>query len=173
MTASGVLWRVIGAIRFVAEWFTILCFSYMTVGIVVQVVGRYVFNFSIASAIETATIAQIWMVLVGAGITMRRGMHVAVDVAAAALPLAVARALALVIAAACLWFLGVVFYASLPIIEVGFIETSPALQIPMWIAYLGLPVGSAYFALEVVLALIRRWDAPFGAERADTEAEAS
>ncbi|MGQ0664311.1 MAG: TRAP transporter small permease [Pseudomonadota bacterium] len=171
MTAlAGIFGRIVEAIRGIANVFVILCFSYMTISVVVQVLGRYVFNFSIAGAIETATLAQVWMVLVGAGITMRRGMHVAIDVVAVLLPVRLARALSVVIALASLWFLGVVIYGSLPLIEVGFIETSPALQIPMWISYVGIPVGAGYFGLEVLLALARRWNDPFGAERSVAEA---
>ena len=99
----------------------------------------------------------------GAGIAMRRGLHVAVDALAAMLPLRWARVLSLLIAAGALWFLGVVIYGSLPLIELGWLfETSPVLQIPMWIIYLTLPLGAAYFALELVARVVERWDQPFG-----------
>ena len=65
----------------------------MTLAVLAQVFGRYVFNYSISWTEETAKFAQIWVVLMGAGITMRRGLHVAVDVLAAMLPLPLMRAL--------------------------------------------------------------------------------
>jgi TRAP-type transport system small permease protein len=158
----AVLGRVIDAFRFVVTWFVILAFAYMTIAVWVQVGGRYLFGYSIAAASETATWAQIWMVLLGAGIAMRRNMHVAVDALAAMLPLWPARLIRLVITAACVWFLAVVFIGSLPLLRIGQIQTSPILGVPMWIVYLGLPIGSAYFALEVVLDAARRWHQPFG-----------
>ena len=140
-------------------------------GRVAQVLGRYIFNYSIDWAVETATWAQIWIVLLGSGLAMRRGMHVSIDVLAEMLPLQVARVTSVAIAIGCVWFLGVVFYGSLPLIEVGTFQTSPALQYPMWVIYMGLPIGASYFALEVVAALFRRWDDPFGLEEKRIEDE--
>ena len=99
----------------------------------------------------------------GAGITMRRGLHVAVDALPAMLPLRPARALSIVVAAGGLWFLGVVVYGSVALIELGWMfERSPVLLVPMWIIYLCLPIGALYFAFEMVLSVIERWDQPFG-----------
>ncbi|WP_270933471.1 TRAP transporter small permease [Falsiroseomonas oryzae] len=129
-----------------------LLLAVMVVSVLVQVAGRYVFNFSIAGATELATFAQIWMVLLGAGYAMRSRLHVSIDVLVAMLPPAVARALLVPVAALCLWFLWVVFEGGLQLIEVGAIQTSAALQISMQIPYIALPVSAAYFGLEAVLA---------------------
>ena len=75
------------------------------------------------------------------------------------------------IAAASIWFLGVVVYGFGPVWEVGQFETSPALLIPMWIVYLGIPIGVVYFAIEIALALIERWDDPFGRVPTEERAE--
>ena len=56
-----------------------------------------------------------------------------------------------------------VVYGSLPLIELGWLfETSPVLQLPMWVIYLSLPLGAAYFALEIVARVVERWNQPFG-----------
>jgi TRAP-type C4-dicarboxylate transport system permease small subunit len=168
---GSVFRRAIAGIRAVARVVVIVCFIYMTFAVLAQVFGRYVFNYSISWSEETARFAQIWVVLIGAGITMQRGLHVAVDSLATLLPLGAARALKIVVAAGCLWFLGVVAYASLPLVQLGWdFETSPVLQIPMWAVYMCLPLGTAYFALEIVLSVIDRWDQPFGMpQSAETE----
>jgi len=163
--------RTIAGIRAVARVVVIACFIYMTFAVLAQVFGRYVFNYSISWSEETARFAQIWVVLIGAGIAMQRGMHVAVDSLATLLPLGPARALKIVVAAGCLWFLGVVAYSSLPLVQLGWdFETSPVLLIPMWTIYMCLPLGAAYFALEIVLSVFDRWDQPFGTRQsAETE----
>ena len=161
--------RTIAGLRWLAAALVVAAFTYMTVAVLAQVFGRYFFNYSISWTEETARYAQIWVVLIGAGITMRRGMHVAVDVLAARLPLALARGLSIVIAAACLWFLGVVAYGSMALIELGWLfEMSPVLQLPMWIIYLSLPIGAAYWALEIVLKVVERWHQPFGLRPAES-----
>ena len=160
---SRILARIVAGARLAVAVLVVACFAYMTLAVLAQVFGRYVFNYSISWTEETARYAQIWVVLMGAGIAMRRGLHVAVDALAAMLPLGWARVLSILIAAGALWFLGVVVYGSLPLIELGWLfETSPVLQISMWIIYLSLPLGAAYFALELVARVVERWNQPFG-----------
>ena len=160
---TGVLARVVAGARLAVAVLVVACFAYMTLAVLAQVFGRYVFNYSISWTEETARYAQIWVVLMGAGIAMRRGLHVAVDALVALLPLGWARAFSVLIAMGALWFLGVVVYGSFPLIELGWLfETSPVLQLPMWIIYLSLPLGAVYFALELVARVVERWDRPFG-----------
>ena len=165
--------RLVKAIRVVAAAVVVVCFAYMTLAVLAQVFGRYLFNYSISWTEETAKFAQIWVVFIGAGIAMRRGWHVAVDVLAGMLPLGPARALSVVVAVGCIGFLGVVVYGSFALIELGWLfETSPVLLIPMWIIYLCIPLGAFYFALEMVLSVVERWDKPYG-PRSETPAEDS
>ena len=160
---TRLLSRFVAGVRLTVAVIVVACFAYMTLAVLAQVFGRYVFNYSISWTEETARYAQIWVVLMGAGIAMRRGLHVAVDALAAMLPLRWARVLSLLIAAGALWFLGVVVYGSLPLIELGWLfETSPVLQLPMWVIYLSLPLGAAYFAVELVARAAERWNQPFG-----------
>ena len=77
MSIVGTIFKsAIEVLRKVVAWIVIACFVYMTVAVLAQVFGRYVFNYSISWTEETAKFAQIWVVLMGAGITMRRGLHV-------------------------------------------------------------------------------------------------
>ena len=170
----AVMGKIIAGIRAAFEIVVIVCFAYMTLAVLVQVFGRYVFNYSISWTEETANFAQTWVVLMGTGITMRRGLHVAVDALAAMLPLGLARTLSIFVSAGGIWFLGVVFYGSLPLIELGWMfERSPVLLVPMWIIYLCLPIGAFYFALEMVLSVIERWDRPFGLRQSSDVESAS
>lgn len=151
--------RVLGAVRWTVSGLVLLFFSYMLIAVLVQVVGRY-FAFSIDWAAETARLAQVWMVLLAAGIAMRDRLHVRVDALVNLLPPALVRLLTLVVTIACLWFLSLTIKGSLALIEVGRIESSPVLRLPMWIAYLCLPLGLLYFALELVLSLGAGWRQP-------------
>ena len=79
--------RLCLALRFVVSGVVILLFSVMMISVLVQVGGRYVFNYSIAQASEIATFSQIWLVLLGSGVAVARGQHVAIDMLPAKLPL--------------------------------------------------------------------------------------
>lgn len=139
-------------LRFCVSALVIIFFSYMLVAVLAQVIGRYL-AFSIAWAAESATLAQTWMVLLAAGLAMRDKLHVRVDALVALLPPPLVRILAFVVTLACLWFLSLAIRGSVDLIAVGLLETSPVLRLPMWIAYLALPLGLVYFGLELVLAL--------------------
>lgn len=159
-------------LRRLASAAVILLFSAMMVAVLVQVAGRYVFNYSIASASEIATFCQIWLVLLGSGVAMARNQHVAIDMLPARLPLAYARVALLAIAAVTIAFLAVLAWGSLPLMKIGRIQSSPALGLPMVWIYLCLPVGAAYIALELLFSVARRWDDPFPEPTADPHEEA-
>lgn len=154
--------RIVQAIRSVCNWFVAACMAYMLLATVVQISSRYIFNYTVVGTEETGIFAQIWMALVGAGVAMRMGTHVAVDFIVAALPKKVARVLYVVLVIGAISFLSIVFYGSIALIEIGQFQTSPALSIPMWIVYAAMPVGCVYFGLEVILFAIKNWEQPFG-----------
>ncbi|PTV95906.1 TRAP-type C4-dicarboxylate transport system permease small subunit [Rhodobacter aestuarii] len=159
-------------LRRVISGVVILLFAVMMTSVLVQVAGRYIFNFSIAQASEIATFSQIWLVLLGAGIAVSRSQHVAIDVVPAMLPRAQARLALLAISGISIAFLAVLAYGSLPLIKMGAFQTSPTLRIPMKYMYFCLPAGAAYMALEMVLAVIQRWHDPFPSEQVDPHEEA-
>ena len=152
---------IIDGLRRVVETFVIVLFFIMITCILVQIAGRYVFNYSISGTEELALFAQVWMVMMGCGIAMRFGRHVAVDVLVANLPIPLARILNVFIGLGCIWFLYIVLAGAIPLVRIGFIETAPGLGISMWPIYLSLVVGAVYFAIEVVLWIARRWDDPY------------
>lgn len=131
----------------------------MTLAVLVQVGGRYLFDYSIDWTAETATFAQIWMIFLAAGLAMRERLHVSVDMLTNLVPLTMRRLFIVIIAAACVWFLWQAVLGSVALIDIGRIQTSPVLQVPMWIPYLSLPIGLIYFGLELLLALAARWSA--------------
>lgn len=157
--------RIARALRAIVSGLVILFFSYMLFAVLVQVVGRY-FAFSIDWATESATLAQIWMVLLAAGLAMRDKLHVRVDALLNVLPPPLVGVLTVVVMLACLWFISLTVRGSLAMIDVGLIELSPVLRLPMWIAFLSLPLGLSYLALELTLALGAEALAGLAGERA-------
>lgn len=147
-------------------------FCVMMTAVLVQVAGRYVFNYSIAQASEIATFSQIWLVLLGAGVAIAKSQHVAIDMVPAALPLPWARVALVAIALVVFTFLCVLSYGSLPLLRMGAFQTSPALRIQMEYIYLCLPVGAGYMSLELLLSVIQRWHQPFAPPSVDDVEEA-
>ena len=146
----------LSVLRRVVDAVALLLLAYMAIAIMVQIVGRYFFNYSIAWSEETATFAQVWLTLLGAGIAMRLNQHVGVDVLIRKAPLRVQRVFNAGGLLLGIWFLGVVVVGSLSMLSIGFIVKSPALQIPMAVPYMALPVGFAYFLLEFIIGTAPR-----------------
>lgn len=144
-------------------------FVVMMVAVLAQVGGRYLFNFAIAQASEIATYSQIWLVLLGSGVAIAKGQHVAIDMLPAKLPLPGQRVALLAIAAIVAAFLCVLAYGTIPLLKMGAFQTSPAMRIPMKYIYLCMPVGAAYMMLELVLSVIHRWNDPFPPPEPDAE----
>ncbi|HBT02896.1 MAG TPA: TRAP transporter small permease [Citreicella sp.] len=164
--------RLLWIVRRLVDGVALLLLTYMGCAIMAQIIGRYVFNYSIAWSEETATFAQVWLTLLGAGIAMRLNQHVGVDLLIRQAPLAVQRLCNTVAFLLGVWFLGVVVVGSLSMLAIGFIVKSPALQIPMAVPYMALPVGFGYFLLEFAVTSLPRILQPEAPQRQAEEAVA-
>jgi len=126
-------------------------FVIMVIAVAIQVVSRNL-NVPISRAGEIAVICQAWMVLLGAGLAMRYGQHVGIDVLIKKCPPRLQQTITIGAVSLCLWFLGVIFVAGIELMEIAKFQTTST-GIPMPLPYAALPVGSAYFALELVIAM--------------------
>lgn len=130
--------------------------AYMTCAIMAQVIGRYFFNYSIAWTEETATFAQVWLTLLGAGIAMRYNQHAGVDFLVLKMPISVQRVVNGAAFLLGIWFLAVVVVGSLSMVSIGMMVKSPALRLPMAIPYSALPIGFGYFLIEFAISTLPR-----------------
>jgi TRAP-type transport system small permease protein len=153
----GAYTKVLSAIRAVASAWVIVTFTIMTIAVLAQVGGRYFFNYSIASSAEIATLSQIWMVLVGAGVAAREDIHARIDALVNKFPVPVRRMFSLATSALGIVFLLSIVVGAMPMLKNGQFQTTPTLGVPMWIPYLGLVIGPLYFAVEVADMAVRQW----------------
>ena len=123
----------------------------MVLAVFYQVLGRYIFNYKLGAAAETATMAQIWMILLASGIAMRKNMHVGVDILLRKLNVKAQKIIVTVSTIVITIFLIMVLKGSVQLIIVGAQSTSPAISIPMWIPYLSIPIGIVYIMLELII----------------------
>ena len=144
-------------LRKIINWLVIIFFVYMVLSVFYQVLGRYVFHYKLGVAAETATFAQIWMVLLAAGIAMKKNMHVGVDILLRVLPKKFQKIIIIFSFIFILSFLILALKGCVALISVGFESTSPALGIPMWIPYLSVPIGIIYITIELVIVTISKY----------------
>ena len=115
-----------------------------------NVVARYVFNLGIPWAEELVRYQIVWMVFLGASVAARQGVHIGVDILVKFAPAAVSKGVTLLVNAIGIAFCAaLVFFGAELIIQTrAFGQVSPAMQIPMWLVQLAIPVGSALMGIR-------------------------
>jgi len=143
--------KTLNKIRKAINYLVIIFFIYMVLAVFYQVLGRYVFSYKLGAAAETATMAQIWMILLASGIAMKKNMHVGVDILLRKLNVKAQKIVVTASTIIIMTFLIMVLKGSVQLIIVGAQSTSPAISIPMWIPYLSVPIGIIYIMLELII----------------------
>jgi C4-dicarboxylate transporter DctQ subunit len=123
----------------------------------VNVVLRYVFLRPIHWAEETTLYLMVWIVFVGGSVIIRTRGHIAVDVLPIFLSARNSRRLGLAVSLVSLVFLGALAYYggqhTLRVQSSG--QVMPAMQAPMWWAYLAVPVGSVLMFIRTLQHIVR------------------
>jgi TRAP-type transport system small permease protein len=139
-----------------------LMMAVMFVLVFTNVVTRYGLGFSIAWAEEVASFLMIWVTFLGAGLALREGRHVAIDVLQDRLAERARRGLRLVLALVILAFLALLTWLGVQFVVFGWRSVTFVTQLPRGIPYLAVPIGCAMFALHLLLILrrfvARDWD---------------
>ena len=148
--------KTLNIIRRAVRYLVIIFFIYMVLAVFYQVLGRYIFNYKLGAAAETATFAQIWMILLASGIAMRKNMHVGVDILLRKLNTKTQKIIITASTIIIMIFLIMVLKGSVQLIMVGTQSTSPAISVPMWIPYLSVPIGVFYIMLELMILTFKR-----------------
>lgn len=135
------------------QWTVIALMATMATLVFVNVVARYVFNDSIIWVEELTQYEMIWIAYLGAGLALREGRHVAVDLIEQALPPGARRALRLALGLAILAFLGTLAVLGVQIAAFTWDQETPVLNVPAGLPYLGVPLGATMCALHLILVL--------------------
>ena len=145
--------RALGLLRRAVELVIILMFAVLIATVFYQVVGRYLFNAPPSWSEELARFLQVWIALLASALCIHYGMHLGVDYLLYAVPPRGRALLEIVVQAMVTGFLLLLLVQGVKILDVASVQTSPAMGINMWYAYLAVPVGAALMLLESVLKL--------------------
>ncbi len=130
----------------------VLLFAAIVVVVFAQVVSRFVFNAPFSWSEELARYLQVWLILLGSAACVRRGLHLTVDYAVHSLGPRRQRDLRLLALAGVIFFLGVVIVSGIALISATANQTTPALEIPIRVVYLALPIGALLMLIEALAA---------------------
>jgi TRAP-type C4-dicarboxylate transport system permease small subunit len=137
------------------NWTAVALFSAMVVVTTLGVFFRYVLNNALPWAEEADRYLFIWLSFVGAAITMRHKGHIAVDLLLRYSSPAWRHRLVLTAQVSVLAFLGIVFWASLPVIELTSETRATATDIPLSWVYLAAPTGCILIGIETLRLMAR------------------
>lgn len=129
----------------------VLLMASMAILVFANVVMRYVFNQSIFWVEEFTQIQMIWVAYLGAGLALREGRHVAVDMLQDVLPAPLRKAVRWIIALAMALFLLTLLVLGVQIAEFTWSQETPAMGLPAGLPYLGIPLGAAAMLLHLLL----------------------
>ena len=129
----------------------VLLMASMAVLVFANVLMRYVFNQSIFWVEEFTQIQMIWVAYLGAGLALREGRHVAVDMLQDLLPAPLRKVVRGFIALAMALFLITLFVLGLQIAEFTWEQETPAMGLPAGLPYLGIPIGAAAMLLHLLM----------------------
>ena len=139
------------------EGLVALLITLMTLITFMQVVARYLFNYSFVWALELTTFLFGGLIFLGISYGVRVGAHIGVDVLVRALPARTARVVAILATLLCLVYAAIVFGGSWiyvkKIYDVGILAQD--VPIPQWVPRLVLPLGFALLFLRFGELLVR------------------
>ncbi len=138
----------------VCEAALIVILAAMAVVVFVQVIFRYLLHLPLFWTEELARYCLVWASLLGAGVAVRRGQHIAVTWFVERFPKAVGLALSVVARISVVVILVVMMWGGGKLVVVTSAQISPALRIPMAVPYLALPLGSAIMLFHILASIL-------------------
>lgn len=144
---------VLNVLRRTIQLVIILMFAVLIVTVFYQVLGRYLFNAPPSWSEELARFLQVWIALLASALCIQQGMHLGVDYLLHAVPPRGRALLEILVHVLVSGFLLLLLVQGIKILDVAAVQSSPAMGINMWYAYLAVPVGAALMLLESVLKL--------------------
>ena len=129
----------------------------MTVVSFVQVIARYVFNYSFVWALELNGVLFAWLIFVGMSYGVRVGAHIGVDALVKAFGKSTQRAVAIVATLVCIAYAAIFAFGGYQYVrkmyEVGILMQD--MPIAQWIPRIILPLGFALLTFRFAQVLWR------------------
>lgn len=148
--------------QYIEEYFLVLTLAAMVILIFGQVVGRYVFQSAPSWTEELARYIHIWQVWIGASYGIRLQRHLRIEAFRDLFSDVGKKVLDTI--SILVWF---VLALSLAILGTQLVLSSlkngqltPAMQLPMWIPFLAIPLGSAGMVLRLLQQIWLIWKTP-------------
>ena len=144
-------------LEYLEEGLIVILMAAMTLVTFMQVVARYVFNYSFVWALELTGVMFAWLIFIGMSYGVRVGAHIGVDVVLRALSDRAARVVGSLAAVLCIIYALIVTWGGYQYVtkmhDVGILMQDMPVQ--QWIPRVVIPVGFALLAFRFAQVLWR------------------
>ncbi len=130
----------------------------MVVIVFIQVVARYVFQNSLSWSEEIARYLLVWLIFLSAGYVLGQRCHIFLDVVFNAFPLRLQKMLRQISNLLLLAFSLIVTYFGCEMVRLGGSQISSAVQLPMWLVYMALPIGGLLLVIYSTMEIFFAWE---------------
>lgn len=136
--------------RKIVDTGVIIFISALSIMVITQVVFRYVLHTSLSWSEELSRYCQVWMVMLGSVILIRKKGHLAIDIISASMPPKAKYFTDIIIHVSIIVFFTIVTYYGVGLTQNAARQFSAGMQIQMCYVYAALPVGGALILLEEI-----------------------
>ncbi|AET69715.1 TRAP-type C4-dicarboxylate transport system, small permease component [Desulfosporosinus orientis DSM 765] len=152
----GIGWDMKKIFANLEEYLCTMLLSIMTIVVFYQVFCRFVIKAALPWSEELSIYILAWVTFLGASIGVKRGSHIGVEAVIVLFPKKIQRYFVLLSYIFCTVFFVIIVYYGLLIVQKQIItgQVSPAMRIPMYYAYLSVPVGSILIVIRFVQKFI-------------------
>lgn len=139
--------RAFGAVDRAVEWLAAAIFGVITCIALLQIVSRYLFNYSLSWSEEAQIFGHIWIVFLGIPIAYRRGAHLYIETFCDKLASGPRTVFNLAVELLWLAFAVSLVVLGWQVARIAHLQDSPGLEVPMSYPYSGMVLGGAYLLL--------------------------
>ena len=125
----------------------------------IQVIFRYVLNSALPWAGEITIFFFIWVIFLGASITLHKGLHIGVDIITNQLREKNKKIIYIFTNILIIIFCLLIFFGSIPLVIDNFTQRSPALEIRLTYVYLSIPfsmIAMSWISLKKILREVKK-----------------
>ena len=130
-----------------------LLLAVMVLAIFLQVVARYVFNHALPWPEELGRFLFAWIVFLAIVSVMRSDEMLSLELLYRWIPKKISQILKLIVSIACFGFLLIILKGGFELMIRQSSQISIALEIPMWVVYIIIPIGTLLMAISLLIKI--------------------
>lgn len=139
----------------VLGFITNVMIAVLTLTVLSQVIGRYIFDVYLDWTEEASRYLMIWVVLLGAAKALREDAHPRVTFVLEILPVKAKYIVMLLANLACAFFFSIMIIYGWQFSSLNISQLSLSLRLPMGIIFLSLPLGGLFLLLNTIGDMIK------------------